>query len=233
MRNRIFLAAFILCSAAAGARALVPPLDQKKLHNAYKESEFESVSRELEDYSRKYQGKSWLREDSIFLYKHLAVIYTANQETREKGKYYMISMLRIMPSAEILDMYVSEEVDRIFLRTRQEFMANMTMFGIDTASIKVPTAPPGGKGPGQGFAGHAAAASGTTGAVSSGGSGSPGESPLAKSPANKSGWGWKATAWTAGGVALVAAGVSAYFLMQMDEPTEKVNTIPVPAKTGN
>lgn len=208
----------VLCLLAAlsvaAAKTIVPPLDQKKIHAAYKEGEFDIVSKELENYSRLYKDRNWLRDDSVFLYKHLAVINTASPETREKGKYYMISMLRIMPSAEILDMYVSEEVDRIFLRTRQEFLTNMKMFGVDSTDMKIPTSPRAGKD-GSNLAGR----TDTAARPRKGGSAAAEE----KSGSN---WGW----WTAGGLAVAAAaGAATYFAMQDDGEGEKINVIDVPS----
>ena len=214
MMNRIILLAALLSSAAAAAPKFVPPLDQKRIHASYKESEFDIVSQELEKYARVYQNRNWLREDSVFLYKHLAVVYTASPDSREKGKYYMIAMLRIMPSAEILDMYVSEEVDRIFLRTRQEFMANMKLFGVDTTAMKIPTIPPSKD---KGLAGDP----GTKGDAKD-------QKDGKAAPAAKSNTGWKVAAWTAGGLVLAAAGASTYFLMQEPETKEQVNTIDIP-----
>ena len=197
----------LVLSTLAFAKFMAPPLDQKRVHFAYKDGDFDIVSQELEKYARDFKGRKWLREDSIFLYKHLAVVYTASPETREKGKYFIISMLRIMPSAEILDMYVSEEVDRIFLRTRQEFLANMKMFAVDTSSIKIPTARPLGKG--------------VAYQDSANGSGN------LKSKESKGGVGWW---WAAGGMTLVAAGAATYFVMQDDEPKVEYKVIPVPSQ---
>ena len=119
----------------------------------------------------------------------------------------MIGLLRIMPSAEILDMYVSEEVERIFLRTRQEFMANMRLYGLDTTRINAPSrladSGEGKDNPGASLANaDAGTCQGTHGKQAAGSS---------SVPSAKLGWGWKATAWTASGVALVAAGASVFY----------------------
>ena len=39
--------------------------------------------------------------------KHLAVVYTANPQTREKGKYFMRRLPALLPTAKLVDMYVS------------------------------------------------------------------------------------------------------------------------------
>jgi hypothetical protein len=53
-------------------------------------------------------------EDSIFIVKHLTVVYMANPATREKGKGYVFRLLELMPSVKIVDMFVSDEIDGIF-----------------------------------------------------------------------------------------------------------------------
>jgi hypothetical protein len=67
--------------------------------------------------------------DSIFIAKHLAVVYTANPATREKGKGYMFLLLDLMPSAKIVDMFVGEEIDRIFDKVKEEFTVQEKLKG--------------------------------------------------------------------------------------------------------
>lgn len=198
------------------AKSITPPLDQKKIHEAYKNSDFDVVSNELETYSRLYNGRKWLRDDSVFLYKHLAVINSASHETLEKGKYYMVAMLRIMPSAEILDMYVSEEIDRIFRRTRQEFLANMHKFGLDTTGLLIPTSPPSSN-----KKEYSDQVSQTE----------VGQLPKDKKTSiqeakSGSSWGW----WTAGGLAVAAVGTVTYYALHGDGQSEKINVIDVPSQ---
>ena len=111
----LFAAAFISVGAAQ------PPsdLDRKSIHAAYNEGDFESVIARIEAFTSAHP--TYAKDDSVFIAKHLAVVYTANPATREKGKHYMFLLLELSPSAKIVDMFVSDEIDRIFERVKEEF----------------------------------------------------------------------------------------------------------------
>jgi hypothetical protein len=154
-----------------------------------------------------YAHATYSFQDSVFIAKHLAVIYTANPETREKGKYYMVRLLTLLPSANLVDMYVSDEIDRIFDKVREEFVTRQRGFGVDTARIAVPEKTPTG-------------ARGNT------------ASPVAPVPAaepspRKEG---HAGLWIVGGTAVAVAGLAAaYFLIQDDPasaPKDRVLSVP-------
>jgi hypothetical protein len=136
-----FAAAPSVCSAAAAAPSSKPTtLNQQAIHIAYNEGDFDKVMKQIEEFTR--ANKTYSRADSIFISKHLAVVYTANPNTREKGKYYMYRLLEMMPSAELVDMFVSDEIDRIFEKVRKEFVARQSSsFGVDTTQIALPAKP--------------------------------------------------------------------------------------------
>ncbi len=98
-----------------------PRLDQAKMHAEYSDGNFEVVLATLEGLERSQQPYGL--EDSVFIAKYLAVIHCANPHTREKGRYYMNRLLELRPSANLVGMYVSEEIDRIFEKVREEFLA--------------------------------------------------------------------------------------------------------------
>lgn len=129
-----------LCAAAAPA---LKKLDQKKIHNEYNDGNFDRVTASLEGFMAR--NSSYSLEDSVFIAKHLAVVYSANPETREKGKYYMHRLLAILPTAKLIDMYVSDEIDRIFDKVREEFLSRQQAFGVDTAKVSIPNQSPSRK----------------------------------------------------------------------------------------
>ena len=107
---------FLLALTCASLQAA--DLNQVAIHYKYNDGDFPSVIQSIEAYT---QGrKSWPRADSVFIAKHLAVVYTANPATRERGKWYMYQLLELVPSAELVDMYVSDEIELIFSRIRKE-----------------------------------------------------------------------------------------------------------------
>ena len=117
-------------------------LDQNKIHALYNNGDFEPVISVLEDFMKR--NKTYSHSDSLFIAKHLAVVFSANPATREKGKYYMFRLLELMPSAKIVDMFVSEEIDHIFEKVKEEFLVKQHAFGVDTSRVDLPERP--GKG---------------------------------------------------------------------------------------
>jgi hypothetical protein len=116
------------------------PLDQKRIHQDYNDGSFEAVIRDIEAFQKKHETYNY--SDSIFIAKHLAVVYSANPDTREKGKYYMYRLLEMLPSAKLLDMYVSDEIDRIFDKIKEEFAQRQRSFGLDSTQTSMPSQAP-------------------------------------------------------------------------------------------
>jgi hypothetical protein len=144
----LLTASVVAAPAAAVPKAAPPPaegksqpliLRQQAIHIAYNEGDFERVVAEIEAFQK--ANKTFTRGDSIFISKHLAVVYTANPNTREKGKYYMYRLLEMVPSAELVDMFVSDEIDRIFDRVRKEFLTRQQGFGVDSTQMSLPDRP--------------------------------------------------------------------------------------------
>jgi hypothetical protein len=181
----------------AAATGVAQPLDQKAIHAEYNEGNFEPVIAALEGYMAR--NASFSHSDSVFIAKHLAVVYTANQATREKGKYYMHRLLELLPSAKLVDMYVSEEIDRIFDKIREEFIARQRHFGVDVAGT-APGNPPAGPG---------------------------GSAPAREERREKSQVG-RAAFWIIGGTAVSVAGLAtAYYLHSAEEPaSDRVFHVP-------
>lgn len=213
LRFPIFLCQWALVGGAALFAAPPPSsshaagageLDQKKIHSEYNDGNFEKVTASLEDFMAAHKTYSF--QDSVFIAKHLAVVYTANPETREKGKYYMYRLLTLLPSAKLVDMYVSDEIDRIFDKVREEFISRQHSFGVDTARIAVPEKAP-------------------TGARKNSSAASEEPSPVARAAPRKEG---HTGMWVAGGAAVAAAGLAvAYFVIQAEPtPSDRIYRVP-------
>jgi hypothetical protein len=107
--------------------ATKPALDQKMIHAVYTDGDFEGVLSIIESFTA--ANPLYSKSDSVFIAKHLAVIYTANPATREKGKHYMFRLLELLPSAKIVDMFVSDEIDHIFEKVREEYIVRKESLG--------------------------------------------------------------------------------------------------------
>jgi len=102
-------------------------LDQKKVHAMYFDGDFDKVIATIDTFT--HANKTFSKSDSIFIAKHLSVIYSANPATLEKGKNYMFRLLSLVPSARIVDMFVSVEIDRIFERMKEEYEIKQSASG--------------------------------------------------------------------------------------------------------
>lgn len=186
-------------SAKAAAPAPEPALDTANVRKLYQDGDFdqaiEILAAALKD------GKVNDHSDSVFVFKHLGVMYAANAATRERGKYYMLQLLLIEPGARIMDMYASDMIYMIFKNIQEELVS---------AQLKYKRA--------EGHVAGNGAASGN-GAIDAN---PPADKPPADRP--KSG-GRKTHYWvgvTGALVVLTGVGVAAYFL---SEPK------PAPTKT--
>jgi hypothetical protein len=115
-------------------------LDQKKIHSDYNDGNFETVVKDIEKFQK--MNAEYSRADSLFIAKHLSVVYSADPATREKGKYYMYRLLEMLPSAKLIDMYVSDEIDRIFDKVKEEFVLRQKSFGVDSSQLAMPSRAP-------------------------------------------------------------------------------------------
>ena len=190
------------------------PLNQKDIHTAYNEGDFDKVVTLIESFTK--SNKTYSRADSIFVAKHLAVVYSANPQTREKGKYFMYRLLEMMPSAELVDMFVSDEIDRIFDKVRREFLTRQKGFGVDSSQISMPE-----------NRGNATTPAATTQSAAT-------QSTPAKTtstPAGDSNPIWKRNAfWIASGAGVAVAGAAALFIYYQDDPVPG-KSISIPSKT--
>jgi hypothetical protein len=96
-----------------------PLVDSTKVHHLYMDGEFEAAMAMLEDNLK--ATRQYSHDDSVFIYKHLGVMYAAQYETREKGKYYMYRLLQVEPTAKIMDMYASDMIYMIFKNIQEEY----------------------------------------------------------------------------------------------------------------
>ncbi|MEO7423700.1 MAG: hypothetical protein ABI036_00845 [Fibrobacteria bacterium] len=108
-------------------------MDQQKVHAEYGEGNFENVIQILEGY-RAGHGQ-YRRSDSVYIAKYLGVIYVSNPDSREKGKYWLYKMLQMDPGADLVDLYVGEEVEKVFDKVRSEFVVRRNYRGVSDTRL--------------------------------------------------------------------------------------------------
>ena len=114
-------------------------MDTAKLHATYLDGDFDQAIRVMEN-ALKNKKTPISHADSVFIFKHLGVMYAATPATREKGRYYMTQLIYIEPTAKILDMYASDMIYLIFRNVQEEF-ANKNPNVAKPAAVVVDTAP--------------------------------------------------------------------------------------------
>ncbi len=198
----IILLLMSLVWPGGAARGLKPDggLDRDKIKRMYYEAEFEPVRAALEDFLARRNAPS--REDRIFAFKYLSVIYASSEDTRNRAESYMYQLLRLDPDIDLIDLYISENIESIFNTVKNRFS-------------RMEQLEPGQTIPHDETASQVAASTGS--APVSGTENTSGNTP-AKHP-----WLW----YTAGGAGLAAL-VAIYALSVDDDEPAPVESINIP-----
>jgi hypothetical protein len=182
-------------AAPSAAASAFPVLDSAQVHKLYLDGEFDAAIAILEGNLK--ETRQYGHDDSVFIFKHLGVMYTAQYETREKGKYYMHRLLSVEPSAKIMDMYASDMIYMIFKNIQEEYEQSRMYITKDnrknTRADSMSAA--GGK------------------------SGSDGDGQRPERAAQAKSEGGHKWVWTGATVAAIAAGVGVYYIFSADPQT--------------
>ncbi len=120
---KVFFIPFVLlsqpCHAIKGINSN-GSLDKPLISKSYFEGEFWTVINALEEY-RKDGLKSASRDDSIYTFKYLSVVYAAEPATRPKAESFMYALLKMMPTIDLLDLYISDNIESVFQKVRNEY----------------------------------------------------------------------------------------------------------------
>lgn len=115
------LIALALPTHAAFGFKLDGTLDKNAISHAYFEGEFSRILPPLEMYRQSFPASA-TKEDSIFVYKYLSVIYAADPSTRNKGESCMVQLIKMKPTIELLDLYISDNIASIFKDVKQSYL---------------------------------------------------------------------------------------------------------------
>ena len=118
------IAAFFLLAIASPGFAVkgINPdgtLDKPTISKAYFEGEFWTVINALEAFRKTGYNKN--REDSVYAFKYLSVVYAADPTTRVKAESYMYQLIRMMPTIDLLDLYISDNIQSIFVKVKSDY----------------------------------------------------------------------------------------------------------------
>jgi hypothetical protein len=116
------LGAFLLivvgltCMSAHAGKTLA--FSRASLNEAYRQGDFEKIVISLKPILT--PGNFVSRIDSIFAYRLLGVVYAADPKTREVGRHCFMKLLDLDPKANLVDLFVGEELDNLWEKTRVE-----------------------------------------------------------------------------------------------------------------
>lgn len=108
--------AFVLGVSPGDAKAFT--FARPALLEAYRQGDFESIAVTLRPLLT--PGHAVSRVDSLFAYRLLGVIYAADPKTREMGRHCWMKLLDMDPQANLVDLFVGEELDHLWEKTRVE-----------------------------------------------------------------------------------------------------------------
>jgi hypothetical protein len=111
-------------------------VDRNEVLGLYMEGDFETLVALLENIRRERQLRD--REDSIFIYKFLGVIYGADERTKRKAESFLYQMLELDPNEDLSALGVGESVQKIFERVRTRVKVDTTRIAKPAPVVETP-----------------------------------------------------------------------------------------------
>ncbi len=96
-------------------------LDTPAVSKLYMDGELEELRQALEEFREAYPKAEF--EDRVTTYKYLSIIYAANPDTKAKAEAYMYKLLDMVPTIQLIDLYISDNIQAVFNRVRERFEA--------------------------------------------------------------------------------------------------------------
>jgi len=118
-------------------------LDMPQAKQAYKDGDFDKVRIGLESFLR--QNKNAAREERIFAYKYLGVVYATQENGKAHSETYFHQLLDLSPNVEVAEMYVSKSVEDFFHQIKKNHQQRIS-YNEKYDEFGNLNAAPGGKG---------------------------------------------------------------------------------------
>jgi len=118
-----FLVGFVESRPISSTPVKPLAVDTVFMHGLYVDGDFDKATKDFETALKK---SNLTHSDSVFIFKHLGVMYAAREETRERGKYFLYKLVTAEPEANILDMYASDLIYAIFKNLKDEYLTSQS-----------------------------------------------------------------------------------------------------------
>jgi hypothetical protein len=96
-----------------------PTINKKEVNELYNAGEFDQIIALLETMRRERGLRD--KDDSIFIYKYLGVVYGADMATRRKAESFLYQMLKLDPKQDLVDLEVGDAILNIFQEVRKRY----------------------------------------------------------------------------------------------------------------
>jgi hypothetical protein len=107
-----------------------PLINKKEVEELYHAGEFDQLIALLENMRRERGMRD--REDSVFIYKYLGVVYGADMSTRRKAESFLYQMLKLDPKQDLEELEVGDAILDMFHEVRKRYDRTAG----DTASVE-------------------------------------------------------------------------------------------------
>lgn len=146
--SRLIFAVVLFSSESFAAFGFKPDgtLDKTAISKSYFDGDFSRIRPPLEAWRTSHAQKT--RDDSVFVFKYLSVIYAADSTTKEKSKSFMFQLISLAPAIEIMDLYVSDQIELMFksvkaqYQERQQYMGRHDLIGKEKEKPPAPSQTP-------------------------------------------------------------------------------------------
>jgi hypothetical protein len=196
-------------------------LDKKTAKELYMSGEFDQLLALLENVRRERHLRD--RDDSVFIYKYLGVVYGADTTTRRKAESFLYQMLRLDPKQDLVDLEVGDAIQTMFRDVRKRY-DRTTKDSLNLTNGATSPSESTSKRANDSLSGQASV--NTT--LQSATSGTSGQTPQSQGKAGATSNGFKddkTLFWIAGGAAAVTlVGIATLLLMSPDTKTNTIET---------